>query len=131
MSVRDAFVDAYRPYVRARLEARGWDVSASLEAALAEGEEWLAAALDELLAVAATEQTRGPLELFQEAMRFPTEALTEAGVEPVRRDPAAVSALPGDVYDLAPASSRQLGEAAWMEHLAWGAAKAAEFLKQE
>jgi hypothetical protein len=35
------------------------------------------------------------------------------------------NALPGDVYDLAPASSRDLGEEVWEAHLRWGAAKAA------
>jgi hypothetical protein len=64
-------------------------------------------------------------------MRFPTRALAEAGTPPVRRDPAAVAALPGDLYDLAPASSRPLGDAAWEAHMAWGAAKAAAMTPAE
>ena len=42
----------------------------------------------------------------------------------VPRDPGSVAALPGDVYSLAPASSRQLGEEVWTAHLTWGATKA-------
>jgi hypothetical protein len=67
---------------------------------------------------------RSPLEIFQEAMRFPTEALDALGALGAGRDPVAEAALPGDRYDLAPASSQALGEAAWRAHLAWGAAKA-------
>jgi len=65
------------------------------------------------------------LELFQEALRFPTYALEQAGNQPVGRDEIATNALPGDRFGLAPASSRDLGEEAWMAHLSWGAAKAA------
>ena len=57
-------------------------------------------------------------------MRFPTEALRAAGVRGVPRDPVAVSALPGDLYDLAPASSQDLGEEAWQVHVAWAMQKA-------
>lgn len=92
---------------------------------IGEGEEWLAGALSELLALPFALQRRSPLELFQEAMRFPTEALDRAGVAAVSRDEVAAVALPGDRFALAPASSQDLGEAAWRAHLQWGAAKAA------
>ena len=42
----------------------------------------------------------------------------------------AEAALPGDVYDLAPASTRDLGDEVWALHLAWGAAKAAAFKRR-
>jgi hypothetical protein len=58
-------------------------------------------------------------------MSFPTAYLLEQGCEPVTRDPVAVNALPGDVFDLAPASSAVLGEDVWRAHLQWGAEKAA------
>lgn len=61
---------------------------------------------------------------FQQAMSFPTAALTAAGTTPPSRDPVAVNALPGDRFDLAPASSRDLGEEVWRAHIAWGMAKA-------
>ncbi len=121
----DVFVTAYRPYVLGRLELLGIDAPPGLVESLDEGEEWLRQALEELLATPYLEQRRGPLELFQEAMSFPTEVLRAAGVRPADRDPIAVSALPGDLFDLAPASSQSLGEEAWQAHLAWGAAKAA------
>lgn len=118
-------VEAYRPHVRARLAELAIDPPPGLEGALAEGEAWLRGHLLALLEQPFAAQPRGPLEVFQEAMRFPTEALQAASVEPVRRDPAAAAALPGDLYDLAPPSSASLGEEVWRAHLAWGAAKAA------
>lgn len=118
----DALVAAYRPYVAARLESSGWP---SVGDAISEGEKWLSATLSELLVLPFAAQARSPLEVFQEAMRFPTEALADAGVEPVVRDEVTVAALPGDVYGLAPASSQDLGEGTWRAHLEWGAAKAA------
>lgn len=119
--VAEAFVAAYRPFVIGRLAARGIDVPTE---ALVDGESWLAAELEALLAQPFEEQRRGPLELFQAAMRQPTDALRALGVVPVSRNTVAEAALPGDVYDLAPASSQDLGEAAWHAHLEWGAAKA-------
>ena len=113
-----ALVAAYPGYVRERVG--GVDV----EDAIAAGSAWLDEQLGELLDLPFGEQRWSPLELFQEAMRFPTEALTAAGVASVPRDPAVERALPGDVYGLAPASSQELGEEAWRAHLEWGAAKA-------
>jgi len=118
-ALREALVGAYRPYLATI--AAGYDISA----ALAEGELWLAAALDELLAQHVASQSRGPLEVFQEALRFPTEALAAAGVKAPQRPEAEVAALPGDTYGLAPASSQVLGEEVWRTHIEWGAAKAA------
>lgn len=118
-------VETYRPHVRGRLRELDLDPPPDLEPVLDAGEEWLRGELDRLLERPFEAQARGPLEVFQEAMRFPTEALSSAGVTPVRRDPAAESALPGDLYDLAPASSQTIGEEVWRAHLAWGAAKAA------
>lgn len=117
----DALVEAYPRYVSERLGEPG---PAGTDDAVERGRTWLESALAELLSQPFIEQRRGPLELFQEAMRFPTEHLAAAGVEPASRDPVAESALPGDVYDLAPASSRDLGEEVWQVHLTWGATKA-------
>lgn len=117
----EVLLEAYPRYVWERLGEQG---AAGTEEAVERGRAWLESALTELLSQPFTEQRRGPLEVFQEAMRFPTEHLAAAGVEPVPRDPVAESAIPGDVYDLAPASSRDLGEEVWQVHLAWGATKA-------
>lgn len=118
-----ALTHAYRPYVEAILRSRQID-PVPVTDAIAEGETWLERALTDLLTKPFADQRRGPLEVFQEAMRFPTEALQAAGVPPEPRDEVTANALPGDVYDLAPASSRDLGEEVWQAHLHWGARKA-------
>ena len=117
-------VEAFAPYVRRRIIEQGLSGSEVTEDSLAQGKAWLSSTLDELLKLPFAEQPRGPLEVFQEAMKFPTEALEAAGAPTPLRDSGAMEALPGDKYDLAPASSRLLGEEVWMAHLAWGAAKA-------
>jgi hypothetical protein len=123
-ALRDALLAAYAPHVAAGVAALGVPETPGLAEAIAEGERWLADALDDLLGRPFAEQRRTPLEVFQEAVRFPTEALDAAGVSPITRDEAAEAALPGDRYGLAPASSQELGEHAWQAHLAWGSAKA-------
>lgn len=118
-----SFSNAFRPYVRSRLETLGVAPD-EYESAISAGREWLMEQLDALVTLPFGQQPRGPLELFQEALRFPTGALAAAGVAVVVRDEVATNALPGDVYNLAPASSRDLGDEAWETHLAWGVAKA-------
>lgn len=115
---------AFPGYVEGRLQELDLERPSSFDGALAAGAAWLSANLEDLLALPLHQQRRGPLEVFQEAMRFPTDALAGAGVPVVSRDPASVAALPGDLYSLAPASSRQLGEEVWTAHLTWGATKA-------
>lgn len=117
----DSFVAAYEPHVAQRCRELGFELPA---VAVDRGREWLRSELSSLLEQPFPEQRRGPLELFQEAMSFPTQALAERGLEPVVRSPVAEAALPGDLFDLAPASSSELGEDAWRAHLQWGAAKA-------
>jgi hypothetical protein len=121
----DRLVDAYRGYVLQRCTERRWAHSARLLASLTEGEAWLRASLAGLLDLPFGDQRRGPLEVFQEAMRFPTEALAADRVPEPVRDETASRALPGDVYDLAPASTRLLGDDVWEAHMTWGAEKAA------
>lgn len=113
-------VDTYPDYVWRRLPER----PDAIETAVERGREWLESTLADLLGRPFDEQRRGPLEVFQEAMRFPTEHLLAAGVEPAARDPVMESALPGDLYRLAPASTRELGEDVWQLHMRWGATKA-------
>jgi hypothetical protein len=124
-ALQAALVGAFAPHVLARIDQLGIDRSTGLDGVIADGERWLADQLDDLLSTPYPAQRRGPLEVFQEAMRFPTEHLLGLGCEPVTRDPVVASALPGDVFDLAPASSAVLGETVWRAHLAWGAEKAA------
>lgn len=120
-----SLVAAYPPYVRDRIARQGLEVPPGLDDAIEEGRRWLETALPDLLGRPFASQDRGPLELFQEALRFPTAVLEQAGHQPVTRDELVANALPGDLFDLAPASSNDLGEEAWRAHLAWGAAKAA------
>src|SRR5690606_36154013 len=122
--LRDALVEAYGPHVRSRVD----EPDAGLDDALDMGLNWLMAALTELLSQPFSQQRRGPLEVFQEAMRFPSDYLAAPQGPPPPRDPVAVSALPGDIYDLAPASTRDLGDEVWSIHLSWGAAKAAAIM---
>lgn len=119
-----AFSAAYRPYLESRLAELGGADAPGIDAAAAAGQEWLDEALGELLAAPFSVQSRSPLEVFQEAMRFPTAVLEDAGMEAVARDAVEVAALPGDLYGLAPVSSQELGDEAWRAHLAWGVAKA-------
>jgi hypothetical protein len=121
--VVSTFVAAFPNHVRSRLA--GSEVPPTLQAAIGAGADWLKAELIQLLSMDFAAQRRGPLELFQEATTFPTEALTNAGVEPPERDRIERSALPGDRFRLAPTSSQDLGEPAWKAHAAWGVAKAA------
>jgi hypothetical protein len=123
--LRRAFVSAYRPYLAGRMAELRREIPDGWGDALAEGEAWLDRELTRLLATDPAGQARGPLELFQEAMRFPTRVLTAAGYQEAERDPITVVALPGDLFDLAPATSQVLGEDAWRSHLAWGTVKAA------
>jgi len=123
-ALTEAMVDAFEPYVVARLSEFGVAISPEWKTVIGEAEARLRSELSALLSQSFDRQRRGPLEVFQEALAAPTQALVAAGVSPVRRDPVVRSALPGDIFGLAPASSQALGEAAWRAHLAWGAAKA-------
>ena len=70
------------------------------------------------------EQRSTPLSLLREAVRYPTEVLRAAGVEPVERDEMQERLLPDDVYDLAPATFADVDPALTEPGLRWGAAKA-------
>ena len=123
-ALTDAFVEAFGPYVRHRLGQLGIQAPDGFASVLDAASTRLQGSLEALLSQPYDTQTRGPLELFQEAMEGPTSALEASGAAPASRDEVARAALPGDIFDLAPASSRALGEDAWRAHLLWGAAKA-------
>ena len=119
----EAMVTAYPRYVREQVGRFG--VTEGLDGIITDGARWLETQLRELLGRPFPAQRRAPLELFQEAMKYPTALLADAGCEAVARDDVTAAALPGDLFDLAPASTRDLGEELWALHLRWGAAKAA------
>lgn len=127
----DALVEAYEPFVRSRLRQQDLDAPPGLDQALGEGRAWLREALEELLGLPFPHQPRGPLEVFQEAMQFPTDVLADSGAPPVGRDEVAANALPGDLYGLAPASSSEISQEVWHLHLAWGAVKARAMTRPE
>lgn len=123
IAVHDAMLRAYPGHIERRLDALGvplTDVSDAVEV----GRRWLGVAYREQRDLPAAEQRRSPLELFQAACAFPTERLADLGVGHVERDEVTESALPGDVFDLAPASSQELGDDVWKVHVAWGVARA-------
>jgi hypothetical protein len=121
-ALHSAFVGAFVPYLKGILEERGLpDLS---EQTFSEARQWLDERLADVLELPYPEQRRSPLEIVQEALAGPTEALSRMGVKAPLRDPVSVAAMPGDTYGLAPASSAVLGEAAFEAHLAWGMAKA-------
>jgi hypothetical protein len=125
--VLGTFLGEFRPYLQAKLAERNLIVPDSV---IDEAEQWLADHLADELGLDFAEQRRGPLEFFQAAMEIPTDWLLAAGTPQVERDLVTEEVLPGDAYDLAPASSRDLGEEAWMAHMSWGTAKAAAYRKK-
>ena len=77
-----------------------------------------------LLATDIDEQWTTPLSLLRAAVRYPTRVLEDAGVPPVERDPIQERLLPGDIYDLSPASFADVDPALAEPGMVWGAAKA-------
>ncbi len=123
LPVGAAFVGAYVPYLERTLSRLGLPVTDRVTRAMTDGEKWLAIRLAEIDSGSPQALRRGPLEIFQEAMRFPTAALEADGVAPALRDAVEESALPGDIYGLAPASSRDLGDSVLAIHIKWGVAR--------
>ena len=74
--LQSAFVNAYEPHVRGRIADLGISVTGPLSEAIEHGRVWLESALGECQGWAFDQQRRGPLELFQEAMRFPQACLS-------------------------------------------------------
>ena len=77
-----------------------------------------------LLAADIDEQWTTPLSLLRGAVRYPTQVLEDAGVPPVERDPIQERLLPGDIYDLSPASFADVDPSLAEPGVVWGAAKA-------
>ena len=122
--LRRALVAAFPEYVHRIIAERGLSEDASVEAAVQDGRDWLADALDDLLNRPAAQQDRSPLQVFRDALGFPTAALAASGAVPVDRDPVDADLFPTDLYGLAPAGSQDLGEEPWRAHVEWGIAKA-------
>ena len=82
------------------------------------------AELRRLLALDAERQPTNPLSILRAAVRYPTAVLRRAGVPPVVRDEFRERAFPDDVYDLAPATWRDVDESLHEPGIIWGAWKA-------
>lgn len=100
------------------------DDAAPVSAAISSATEQLARSLETLSNLAPQEQLKSPLELVRDATGVVTDALRHGGVVVPVRDVWAAEIHPADVYDLYPASSRELGDEAWELHLGWGIDKA-------
>jgi len=88
------------------------------------------ARLAALLATDVDAQRTNPLSILRGAVRYPTAVLQAAGVPAVVRDEFAERVLPDDVYDLAPATWRDLGDEVHEAGIVWGAWKAKQHLER-
>lgn len=119
-----ALVVAFPQFVEAKLAALGVEPEGEVLHAAESGCTTLGHALHELIATALPLQGESPLQLVRIATQPLSAALAAAGVYPPERDAQAVEIHPEDVYDLYPASSRELGEEVWQLHMQWGLEKA-------
>lgn len=119
-----ALVAAFPGYLHDRLDELGVAVDGAVAEAVDAAIGELSRSLQRLAQLPPQDQVKSPLELVRDAT-VPISAVLAAGaVAPVPRDEWAVAIHPEDVYELYPASSRDLGEEAWQMHLAWGIDKA-------
>ncbi len=116
-----AIIAAFPSYVRERLQRLGVAQDGALADALATATSRLDAELTEVDGASLRES---PLEIVRIATEPLTAVLRERGVPPVSRDERSAELHPDDVYDLYPATSRDLGEDVWRIHMQWGIERA-------
>lgn len=116
-----AIVATFPSYVRERLQRLGVAEDDALADALAAATGVLDAQLAELGEGSLRES---PLEIVRIATEPLTAVLRERGIAPVPRDARSEELHPHDVYDLYPATSRDLGEDVWRIHMEWGIERA-------
>ena len=119
-----ALVTAFPGYIRQRFATLGVTVDDDLDGVVAATVGHLAKSLDTLAGLPLQDQVKSPLELVREATAPITRLLSNRRVSTPDRDAWAVEVHPDDLYDLYPASSRDLSEEAWQLHVAWGVDKA-------
>ena len=119
-----ALVGAFPGFVEGKLNSLGVAAESDILYAAESGCIVLGHALHELMSTSLALQEHSPLELVRAATHPLSEALVAAGVPPPERDEYAAVLHPEDVYDLYPASSRELGEEVWDLHVRWGLDKA-------
>jgi hypothetical protein len=98
-------------------------VSAAHDAGI-RAEREVGAELRAFLALDVDEQRTNPLAILRSAVRYPTAVLRDAGVPPVRRDEFKEHAFPDDIYDLAPATWKDIDESLQEPGIVWSAWKA-------
>ncbi len=99
-------------------------VAAAADRAAVEAVAEVGQALRALLELDIDAQTRSPLMILRQAVRYPTEVLAAAGVVPVARDAFDMAHFPDDVYGLTPLRFGDVDPALEEPGLVWGAAKA-------
>jgi hypothetical protein len=99
-------------------------------AAAGEGSGWVMQRLRDALETDVDAQRANPLQILREAVRFPTEVLSRAGVPPAKRDEMDERINPDDVYALAPAHWNDIDESLLEPGIVWGAAKAQTVLQR-
>ena len=127
-ALADAIVGALPGWVERcvarRLPTLGPERQAAARAAGERAADEVGGQVRALLAADIDDQRTTPLALLRSAVRYPTEVLQAAGVPPVDRDPVQARLLPGDPYDLSPASFADIDPALAEPGMVWGAAKA-------
>jgi hypothetical protein len=88
------------------------------------------AELRALLSLDVDEQRRNPLAVLRGAVRYPTAVLRAAGVPEVVREEFAERTFPEDVYDLSPATWKDIDESVHDVGIIWGAWKAQQHLQR-
>jgi hypothetical protein len=119
-----ALVAAFPGYIADKIDELGATRDPQLEAVIAAATAELEASITELVSTAPPDQIQSPLELVRRATRPVGILLAELDVPEPVRDEQAVGIHPEDIYDLYPATSRDLGEDVWQVHLQWGIEKA-------
>jgi hypothetical protein len=100
------------------------DVLEAARAASGRAQAEIGTELRAFLALDVDEQRTNPLAILRRAVRYPTAVLRDAGVPPVRRDEFKERAFPDDVYDLAPATWKDVDESLQEPGIIWSAWKA-------
>ena len=100
------------------------DVLASARDAGRRARVEVGAELRAFLALDVDRQATNPLAILRAAVRYPTAVLRDAGVPPVRRDEFKEQAFPDDVYDLVPATWKDVDPSLQEPGIVWSAWKA-------
>ena len=100
------------------------DVLASARDAGRRARVEVGAELRAFLALDVDRQATNPLAILRAAVRYPTTVLRDAGVPPVRRDEFKEQAFPDDVYDLVPATWKDVDPSLQEPGIVWSAWKA-------